>query len=64
MRELYPEELAMKHLLDGCCTNSYVQDLAYGLRDGERHFYCCWCQSHAYNGRKYTKKEWETWVNS
>ncbi len=46
-----------------CCKKKKVQDLTQGLGP-VRHYICKSCKSHLYKDKFYTKKEWDSWINS
>lgn len=48
--------------LKDCCADPRVTDLTHG-RGEHRNYYCHRCESHQWKGKKYTKKEWERWIN-
>ena len=40
-----------------CCNKPEVKDLTQGLGN-DRHMYCTHCGAHEYDGRQYTRAEW------
>jgi hypothetical protein len=44
-------------------THPRLQDMSQGLGK-YRHYICLDCGYHKYKGKKYTKAEWEAWIES
>lgn len=44
-----------------CIHGDYISDWSNGEM---QHIYCHWCKSHIYNGKFYTRKEWDEYVNT
>ena len=55
-------ELEVMGSLKDCCNKSNVRDVTNGYGE-ERHWLCDSCNCHEWKGKKYTKKEWEAWIN-
>lgn len=45
-----------------CCDKPQQKDLTQGLGP-DRHIYCQSCKAHQYDGKFYTRQEWEIYVN-
>lgn len=44
------------------CKSKKIKDLTGGLGTS-RNYYCIDCKAHWYDGKWYTKEEWEKWIN-
>lgn len=49
-------------MLTECCEKPNVKDLSQGIGE-RRHYYCMKCFSHHYNGKQWTAKQWDEWIN-
>jgi hypothetical protein len=45
-----------------CCDKQQQKDLTQGLGH-ESHMFCQACKAHEYDGKFYTKQEWEVYIN-
>lgn len=45
-----------------CCKSPTINDFS-SMSGQWTHYYCSSCGSHVYNGKEYTKSEWEEYIN-
>jgi hypothetical protein len=45
------------------CSHNNFTNFGGGYADAEPHLYCHVCKSHWYNGREWTRAEWDAYVN-